>query len=321
MSRVDVFERIFIVFLGLGTLIGIIVVAYTLKNAYKYRDNAEYERADDEDRPTLGELPTGGGGGKKLFVSFGLSAIVVISLIIWTYSMLLYVEAGPGDQPGEDALEVQVEGWAFGWDFVYENENGEEVRTNEMVVPEDTTVWVTVTSQDVWHAFGVPDQKVKADAIPGEYEETWFHTGELEEGEDERVQQVECFELCGDGHSNMVADLRIVPQEEYEQWLSEQEPEDGGGENNESGAGNESDGGNESDADNESDSGNETAADNESDAGNESDVNNESSNGNETTADNESSDGNESDNETEGMRVEPPTKPIEAPRAGVTSDV
>lgn len=36
-----VFERIFTVFLGLGTLVGIVVVAYTLYNAYAYRDTGE----------------------------------------------------------------------------------------------------------------------------------------------------------------------------------------------------------------------------------------------------------------------------------------
>lgn len=209
-TRVDVFESIFLVFLGLGTLVGVVVIAYTLYNAYKYRDSGE--PADDEDLPTVGELPTGGKGGKKLFLSFGLSAIIVISLVIWTYGMLLYVEDGPNDDP-EDAVEIDVEGWAFGWDFYYEN--GVET-SGELVIPAGEPIWIEVTSTDVWHTFGIPDLRVKADAIPEERDETWFMADEPGE------YTAECFELCGFGHSGMTADVVVMPPDEYETWLDEQ---------------------------------------------------------------------------------------------------
>ncbi len=236
-TRVDVFDEIFLVFLGLGTLVGIVVISYTLYNAYKYRDVDGREK--DEDLPTLGELPTGGGGGKKLFVSFGLSAIIVISLIVWTYGMLLYVEDGP-DSPGEDAIEVNVEGYTFAWDFEYENG---VTSTGEMAVPVDTTVWIDVTSRDVWHTFGSQELRVKADAIPGETDRTWFIAEETGE------YQIECFELCGPGHSGMNADLIVMEEDEFQNWLDEQqgggdggsgEGANGDGQQNETDAGNES---------------------------------------------------------------------------------
>ncbi|GAB3034924.1 hypothetical protein GCM10025298_24990 [Natronobiforma cellulositropha] len=216
-TRVDVFEEIFIVFLALGTLVGVIVVAYTLYNAYKYRDVGADE---DEDLPTLGELPTGGKGGRKLFVSFILSAIIVVSLVVWTYGMLLYVEDGPGDNPGDDAVEIDVEGQAFAWIFEYEN--GVE-STNTMYVPADTPVWVNVTSTDVWHAFGIPEERVKADSIPGEYDLTWF-IADLPDGEEEIVYEdgIECFELCGAGHSNMKGDLVVMEPDAFDEWLEEE---------------------------------------------------------------------------------------------------
>lgn len=210
MTRVDVFEDIFLVFLGLGTLVGIIVITYTLYNAYKYRDDGT--RDPDENLPTLGELPTGGSGGKKLFLSFILSAIIVISLVLWTYGMLLYVEDGP-QEPGEDAIEVDVEGFAFGWSFYYEN--GVE-SSNEMVVPADTPIWIETTATDVWHAFGVSELRVKSDAIPGETDVTWFVA------EDEGEYLIECFELCGPGHSAMEGTLTVKSEAEYEQWLEDQ---------------------------------------------------------------------------------------------------
>ncbi|MCU4924734.1 cytochrome c oxidase subunit II [Halobacteria archaeon AArc-dxtr1] len=213
-TRVDVFEEIFLVFLGLGTLVGVIVVAYTMYNAYKYRDDGT---RDADDLPTLGELPTGGGSGKKLFVSFFLSAIVVISLIVWTYGMLLYVEDGP-DELDEDAIEIDVEAAAFF--FAYEYDNGiEQGPSDPLVVPAGEPVAVSVTSSDVWHTFGITQERVKADAIPGEVDETWFAAEDPGEYED----AVECFELCGAGHSSMQDDLHVLEDmDAYDAWVAEQ---------------------------------------------------------------------------------------------------
>ncbi|MFC4438007.1 MULTISPECIES: cytochrome c oxidase subunit II [Natrialbaceae] len=215
-TRVDIFEQIFLVFLGLGTLVGVVVIAYTLYNAYKYRDGGD--ETSDKARPTLGELPTGGEGGKKLFLSFGLSAIVVISLIIWTYGMLLYVEDPSDEIPDEDSIEVDVVGDGFAWFFEYENGASS---TNTMTVPEDTAVWINVTGGDVWHNFGITDLRVKADAIPGETDRTWFMTGEAGD-----THEIECFELCGDGHTQMTGTVEVVSEEEYEQFLEDEAPDD-----------------------------------------------------------------------------------------------
>ncbi|RZH67924.1 cytochrome c oxidase subunit II [Natrinema altunense] len=215
-TRVDVFEQIFLVFLGLGTLVGIVVVAYTLYNAYKYRDTGEAD--EGEDLPSVGELPTGGKGGKKLFLSFGISAVIVISLVIWTYGMLLYVE-DPGDggnSAQEDALNVEVTGDSFAWFFEYENGIKS---TSTLRVPAGERVWVNATSGDVWHAFGIPDQRVKADAIPGEYDETWFQADESEAGQQ---QEIKCFELCGEYHTSMKGTLQIMDADEFDQWMDKQ---------------------------------------------------------------------------------------------------
>lgn len=213
-TRVDVFEEIFLVFLGLGTLVGVVVVAYTLYNAYKYRD--EGDETADVDRPVLGELPTGGQGGKKLFLSFFLSAIIVVSLIVWTYGMLLYVEDGPN--PDENAVEIDVEGQTFSWLFEYQDEYESEDEdeqfdtVNDMLVPADRTIAINVTSNDVWHTFGISQERVKADAKPGESIETWFIAEEP--GQYDRA--IECFELCGEGHSAMDGNLIVVDGDLYD---------------------------------------------------------------------------------------------------------
>lgn len=211
-TQSQLFELIFSVFLVLGTIVGVVVITYTLYNAYKYRDRGE--ASGEVDRPVLGELPTGEGGGRKLFLSFFISAIIVISLIVWTYGALLYVETGPAEQGTEENLDVDVVGFQFGWTFEYPN--GYEAN-NELRVPVDHVVTLTVTADDVWHNFGIPELNVKADAIPGQTTETWFiaeETGEYEAW---------CFELCGVGHSDMVADVIVMEPEEFEEWYEDPE--------------------------------------------------------------------------------------------------
>ncbi len=215
------FQQIFVVFTILGTLVGVVVIGYTLLNAYKYRDGTGRGAAADDDkkvvRPEPGQIPTGSGGGKKLFLSFGISAVIVLSLIVWTYSALLYVENTP-EQVDPD-VTVEVVGEQFAWQFHYPN----NVSTyNEMVVPEGAMVYLEVQSADVFHNFGIPQFRTKADAMPGHTTDTWFVADE--QGTFDAI----CYELCGAGHSGMRAEVRVVSQSEYEQWLAENSDSDSG---------------------------------------------------------------------------------------------
>lgn len=205
-SRELVFNTIFEVFLALGTLVGIVVVGYMMWNLYKYRDHDDRDDHPD-DAPQLGEIPQGGGGGRKLFLSFALSAIIVVTLITWTYFTLLYVEGGAAAQ-SEDALTIEVEGYQFGWQFTYPN----GTTTGTLRVPEDRPVRIVVTSRDVFHNFGIPAFHVKADAIPGQTTDTWFIPDE--EGE----YLAKCYELCGEGHSYMTAQVIVMSPDEYQNW-------------------------------------------------------------------------------------------------------
>ncbi|WP_435195972.1 cytochrome c oxidase subunit II [Natronomonas sp. EA1] len=215
-ARTAVFEQIYWVFLILGTVVGVVVIGYMCWNAYTYRDTGRSTGGGDGgDRPSLGELPRGSGGGKKLFVSFGLSTIVVVSLVAWSYGTLLYVEQPTHPQvegPAEDAevLEIRVEGYRFGWEFVYPNGH----RTSELRLPVDREVRFLVTSRDVFHNFGIPDLRVKADAIPGQTTETWAIPTEP------GTYRANCYELCGAGHSAMHAPVIVLTQAEYDAWYA-----------------------------------------------------------------------------------------------------
>jgi cytochrome c oxidase subunit 2 len=208
-TRSNVFNEIYTVFLVLGTVVGVVVIAYMLHKAYKYRASAGAE-ADAIDRPELGELPEGSGGGRKLFVSFTLSAIIVISLITWTYFTLLYVE-DPDTADPEDTMEVEVVAHQFYWEFVYPNGHSER---GTLRVPEDTRINLRVTSGDVFHNFGVPELRAKADAIPGQTTTTWFMAKETGR------YTANCYELCGNGHSYMDGTVVVMEAGEFQNWYA-----------------------------------------------------------------------------------------------------
>lgn len=213
-GRDNIFQTIYEVFLVLGTLVGVVVIGYMLYNAYKYRDREDYDPgdADDIERPQLGELPAGGGGGRKLALSLALSAIIVISLIGWTYFSLQYVEgADATGSPSEDALDVEITGYQFGWDFEYPNGN---TTTGELRVPRGTEIHVAATSRDVWHNFGIPAFNFKTDAIPGQTTRTWFRPNET------GTYRAQCYELCGAGHSAMNADVIVMNQSAFDAWYA-----------------------------------------------------------------------------------------------------
>ncbi|MDZ7702360.1 MAG: cytochrome c oxidase subunit II [Halobacteriales archaeon] len=211
-SRVDVFSTIYGAFLVLGTIVGVVVISYMLWKAYAYRTGSERSQKADVDRPVLGELPTGGGGGRKLALSFGLSTVIVVSLIIWTYGTLLYVENSQAAET-EAALEVDIVGKQFAWEFHYENGHvADSTNGDAFRIPVNQRVNIEVTSTDVFHNFGIPALRVKTDAMPGQTTSTWFIA------EEPGTYESACYELCGAGHSYMTAQVEVMPQDEFDEW-------------------------------------------------------------------------------------------------------
>ena len=230
----EVFNNLYLVFLVLGTLVGVVVISYTVYNAYKYRasdpdaegryDVEETPPEEDGDgvaRPRVGEIPTGSGkgGGKKLFVSFTISAVIVLGLIVYAYSLFLYVEDTNQLYDGEDTedpLEIQVVAEQFRFTYVYPD----GTTTEELRIPKDRPILVNVTSQDVMHNFGIRELRVKADAIPNQYNEAWF------QAEETGTYEAICYELCGVGHSSMRGEEVIVMEpEEFNDWYDSSEAE------------------------------------------------------------------------------------------------
>ena len=86
---------------------------------------------------------------------------------------------------------------------------------NEVVVPVDKVVKVLITANDVLHAWALPSFGVKRDAVPGRINETWFKAEKV------GTYYGQCSELCGIKHAFMPITVKVVTEEDYQEWLYE----------------------------------------------------------------------------------------------------
>jgi len=103
------------------------------------------------------------------------------------------------------------------WGFVKDDEAGKDdfYSYNEIHVPVNKPVLINLTSKDVIHDFKVIAMRVTQDAIPGL--RIPIHFTPVKTG----VYQINCAQLCGNGHSTMSAGrLRVDTQEDYDAWVA-----------------------------------------------------------------------------------------------------
>ena len=84
-----------------------------------------------------------------------------------------------------------------------------------IVLPINTKVRILTTSNDVNHAWWVPDLGWKRDAIPGFTNDNWAII------EKEGTYRGQCAELCGKDHGFMPIVVKAVPMDEYKVWVAE----------------------------------------------------------------------------------------------------
>jgi cytochrome c oxidase subunit II len=135
--------------------------------------------------------------------------IMVTALAIYGWVVLDDIEA---KQPNE--MVVKVEGRQFAWTFTYPEQ---KVQSTQLWLPKDQPVEFKVNTDDVLHDFWVPAFRLKTDAVPG-------LTTTIRVTPDRFGRyNVVCAELCGLGHSTMRAEVHVVRQAEFTDWLGKQE--------------------------------------------------------------------------------------------------
>ncbi|MEO1262574.1 MAG: OmpA family protein [Bacteroidota bacterium] len=128
-----------------------------------------------------------------------------------------------------------------------DDKNLDDFHPTEIVLPVNKKVRVRINAMDVLHNFDLPHFRVKMDAVPGmptyfvftpvktteEYRQELRNYPEYQQPSDKDDPESEplwktfnyelaCAELCGKGHFSMKKIVRIVSDDEYEEWLSQQ---------------------------------------------------------------------------------------------------
>ena len=149
----------------------------------------------------------------------------------------------------ENALTIDVSSYQFGWEMRYPGVTGklapmdvrkisptnrwgtdvenpstaQDVISTELVIPVGRPVHLLLHSRDVIHAFYVPEFRLYQDCVPGRtIGWVWFQatrTGNF---------QIACNQLCGTGHYNMKAPIKVVSEEEYQKWIMPRQQKNAG---------------------------------------------------------------------------------------------
>ena len=123
---------------------------------------------------------------------------------------------------------VEVIGKRWSWDFNYLNEDtffqGVQVQTDEngsavpetmpvLYLPVDKTTEVRIETRDVIHSFWIVEFLYKKDMIPGQTNYVSFTPEKV------GTYMGKCAELCGEYHSMMLFEVRVVEQAEYDAYM------------------------------------------------------------------------------------------------------
>jgi cytochrome c oxidase subunit 2 len=140
------------------------------------------------------------------------------------------------------ALQLEVTGVQFAWYFRYPGPDAvfgatkpqliapgegnpvgidptdphstDDVVTSELVLPANRQVDLRLRAQDVIHGFSIPEMRLKQNAVPGQT--IHIHFTPTTPG----TYAILCTQVCGLGHYRMNANLRVLPPDQFAQWLA-----------------------------------------------------------------------------------------------------
>jgi cytochrome c oxidase subunit 2 len=155
-----------------------------------------------------------------------IPCLILIVIAVPSFKILYKQDAIP-----KADLTIKAIGYQWYWGYEYPDENiifdsymveDKDLKANqprllavdnEVVVPVNKVVKVLITANDVLHAWALPSFGVKRDAVPGRINETWF------KAEKTGTYYGQCSELCGIKHAFMPITVKVVSEDEYQEWL------------------------------------------------------------------------------------------------------
>ena len=183
-------------------------------------------------------------GAKGKFAKGTELAVVVAEMVLLFGYALPGWSQRVGAFPSEnEAVVVHVVAEQFAWNIHYPGKDGKfgrrEIRLvsadnplgldrsdpdakdditdiNNLTLPVDRPILVRLSSKDVIHSFGLPEMRVKQDAVPGLDMPVWFIPNRVGD------YDIACSQLCGLGHFRMKGFLHIKSQADYQAYLDEE---------------------------------------------------------------------------------------------------
>jgi cytochrome c oxidase subunit 2 len=179
--------------------------------------------------------------------------LVIEMVFLFAFSIPLWAARVDHVPAEREALVVHVTGEQFAWNVRYAGPDGlfgrtdiklidlqnnplgvdrsdpaakDDVTTlNQLYLPANKPIIVKLRSKDVIHSFGVPEFRVKQDAIPGLTIPVWFipnvTTAEMRtrSGNPDFQYEIACAQLCGLGHYRMRGFVTVLSTEEFQKWM------------------------------------------------------------------------------------------------------
>lgn len=193
-SEVDVLFNFVLV---TSTILFVAVVFSVVYLAIRYR-----RRSDDYVPPETHE--------SKWLEAVWIIFPTILVMIVFVWGVRVFIKL---NTPPPDSYQITVRGKQWFWEFEYPNG---VITANDLYVPINRPVKLMMSSEDVLHSFFVPEFRIKQDVIPNRYTSVWFEATEA------GAYQIYCTEYCGTQHSAMLGTVHAVTQEEFDEWLEQQ---------------------------------------------------------------------------------------------------
>ena len=205
-----------------ATAIFVIVEGALVYAVWKFR-----EKKDDDRRPVQVH------GNNTLEIAWTIIPAVLLAVI--TVPMLQGLFAMREVPKGDDVLHINVTGHQWWWEFEYVDEVADDGRTlvtaNELHIPADRPVYLTMSSADVIHSFWIPKLNGKRDVVPGRITNLTLHSnamadlaaaGEARAADGSFLFLGQCAEFCGLAHADMRVRAFVHDDTSYAGWVAGQ---------------------------------------------------------------------------------------------------
>jgi cytochrome c oxidase subunit 2 len=189
--------NLFTPFFFIAVVIGLGVIAATIILPLKFRATADNEN------------PRQVHGHSTLEITWTIiPALILAVMAIFSVPTIFKLAKIP---KGPDVVHIDVQGKQWWWNYTYPKEG---IHTaNEMHIPINRPVVLTLTSDNVIHDFWVPELAGKKDVVPGETHHMVI------EAQRTGTFLGQCAEYCGLGHADMRLRVIAETQADYDAWV------------------------------------------------------------------------------------------------------